>query len=205
MADEALPQIRPIVTCSQAKALGLTRYFITKSCPQGHVAERLTRSSQCLDCLRERTRRWQKKNPKKHSEHVCRWAKKNPEKKRDNNRRWSERNPEKESERRRRWRKQNPEKKRSYKHRSRARKRNSGGTYTAGDIKDIRKLQRNRCARCGESLKSKSKTIHIDHITPLALGGANDRRNIQLLCEPCNRSKGARDPIDDMRLLGRLL
>lgn len=35
-------------------------------------------------------------------------------------------------------------------------------------------------------------TIHIDHIVPLGLFGTNDASNMQLLCETCNTSKGAR-------------
>ncbi|MFJ6414542.1 HNH endonuclease [Terribacillus saccharophilus] len=35
-------------------------------------------------------------------------------------------------------------------------------------------------------------TKHIDHIVPLDLHGSNDASNFQLLCEPCNTSKGAR-------------
>ncbi|MGH9199405.1 MAG: HNH endonuclease [Acidimicrobiia bacterium] len=31
-----------------------------------------------------------------------------------------------------------------------------------------------------------------DHIIPLATGGSNTERNVQLLCESCNRQKGAR-------------
>ncbi|MQR96708.1 HNH endonuclease [Fictibacillus phosphorivorans] len=33
---------------------------------------------------------------------------------------------------------------------------------------------------------------HIDHIVPLKLFGSNDASNFQLMCEPCNTSKGAR-------------
>ena len=43
-----------------------------------------------------------------------------------------------------------------------------------------------RCADCG----SKEK-LEYDHIIPLAKGGSNTERNIQLLCERCNRFKGA--------------
>jgi len=32
---------------------------------------------------------------------------------------------------------------------------------------------------------------HMDHVVPLHLGGTNDPTNIQLLCEACNKSKGA--------------
>jgi hypothetical protein len=43
-----------------------------------------------------------------------------------------------------------------------------------------------RCVQC----KSREK-LEYDHIIPIAKGGANTERNIQLLCEPCNRAKAA--------------
>jgi hypothetical protein len=35
------------------------------------------------------------------------------------------------------------------------------------------------------------ENLEFDHIIPLAKGGGSTERNIQLLCEPCNRKKGA--------------
>jgi 5-methylcytosine-specific restriction endonuclease McrA len=49
------------------------------------------------------------------------------------------------------------------------------------------------------------KNRHIDHIQPVARAGTNDRSNLQLLCQPCNSSKGARDPIVFAQSIGRLL
>jgi len=43
-----------------------------------------------------------------------------------------------------------------------------------------------RCVACGGK-----EGLEFDHVIPLALGGANSARNLQLLCEGCNRSKGA--------------
>jgi Holliday junction DNA helicase RuvB len=42
-----------------------------------------------------------------------------------------------------------------------------------------------RCVRCGSNTK-----LEFDHIIPVIEGGGSTARNIQLLCEPCNRSKG---------------
>lgn len=43
-----------------------------------------------------------------------------------------------------------------------------------------------KCVQC-----SSTERLEFDHIIPLALGGSNTERNIQLLCESCNRQKGA--------------
>jgi hypothetical protein len=43
-----------------------------------------------------------------------------------------------------------------------------------------------RCVRC-----QSRERLEFDHVIPIALGGANTARNLQLLCETCNREKGA--------------
>ena len=43
-----------------------------------------------------------------------------------------------------------------------------------------------RCVGCGGRQR-----LEFDHIIPIALGGGNTARNLQLLCESCNRAKGA--------------
>ncbi|MBT4178077.1 MAG: HNH endonuclease [Candidatus Marinimicrobia bacterium] len=43
------------------------------------------------------------------------------------------------------------------------------------------------CAQCGSKQK-----LEFDHIIPVSKGGADTYRNLQLLCENCNRSKSAK-------------
>jgi HNH endonuclease len=43
-----------------------------------------------------------------------------------------------------------------------------------------------KCVKCGSP-----EQLEYDHIIPIARGGSNTERNIQLLCETCNREKGA--------------
>jgi 5-methylcytosine-specific restriction endonuclease McrA len=42
------------------------------------------------------------------------------------------------------------------------------------------------CANCGISSE-----LQFDHVIPVALGGATSEENLQILCGPCNRRKGA--------------
>lgn len=88
--------------------------------------------------------------------------------------------------------------------RRRARKIGAAGKFTAADVSALSELQRGKCAHswCRVPLKDGH---HIDHVMPLARGGSNDRRNLQLLCPACNMKKHAKHPIDFAQENGLLL
>ena len=44
-----------------------------------------------------------------------------------------------------------------------------------------------KCVKCGSNID-----LEYDHIKPVSAGGKSTYRNLQLLCQTCNRSKGAK-------------
>ena len=53
------------------------------------------------------------------------------------------------------------------------------------NVKDaVWRRDEGKCVECGSNEK-----LEFDHIIPVVKGGASTYRNIQLLCEPCNRAK----------------
>jgi hypothetical protein len=52
--------------------------------------------------------------------------------------------------------------------------------------REVWRRDNGKCVECGSQEK-----LEYDHIIPVSKGGSNTARNIQLLCEKCNRKKGA--------------
>lgn len=100
------------------------------------------------------------------------------------------------------WCAANPEKARIYKQNRRARKRANGGELSPGLAAKLFKLQRGTCPCCNQPL---GDNYHMDHIMPIAMGGANEDWNIQLLRQKCNNQKCAKHPIDFMQSRGFLI
>lgn len=50
--------------------------------------------------------------------------------------------------------------------------------------RDVWRRDNGCCTQCGSN-----EFLEYDHIVPFSRGGANTARNIQMLCQPCNRSK----------------
>lgn len=100
------------------------------------------------------------------------------------------------------WGKANPLALRSYSINRKRRVLVNGGKLSKGLTAKLLKIQKGMCACCKLPLED---NFHLDHIMPIFLGGANIDGNIQLLCPPCNMSKGKKHPVDFMQSRGFLL
>ena len=52
---------------------------------------------------------------------------------------------------------------------------------------EVWRRDQGQCAGCGSR-----ENLEYDHIVPVSRGGSNTARNVELLCEVCNRAKGNR-------------
>lgn len=110
-------------------------------------------------------------------------------------------NPQKYNFASAKWAKDNPLKVRVHIENRRAKARAAGGKLSRNIVVNLLKLQCGKCACCGRLL---GDDFHLDHIMPLALGGANADSNMQLLRATCNQQKHAKHPIDFMQSRGFL-
>lgn len=179
-------------------------------CRHGHIAPRYTINRACVVCTFESKQRRKQADPERWKEITKaerqRAFERDPERVRRHTRefmrRWRAANPEQSTRMMREWRAANTERARQHDANKSARRRSAVGTYTAEDVSRLQRLQGFKCAECGKSTK---KTYHVDHIMPLALGGANWPTNLQILCPPCNQHKHARHPLEWAKLNGRLV
>jgi len=143
------------------------------------------------DGYKERAHRWRKENHEKKKLVDKIWRTNNKEKKAAIDKKWRENNRDKEEHNRksREYAKAHPDKSRENVRRRRAIKCKAPGRgVTASQEKDIIAQHSGICVYCGK----KANKIELDHIVPLARGGAHDIDNIALSCDTCNRKKGAK-------------
>ena len=160
---------------------------------------------------------WQKANPEKvkeirrkfESENVERmkivrkaWRLANKEKVKATQAKTRAKNLEKCKQAQKRWMAEHPERNRIYTQNRNARKKANGGQLSHGLVEKLFKLQNGKCPCCKQPL---GDDFELDHRMPLALGGAHEDSNMQLLRAACNQSKHMKHPVDFMQSRGFLL
>lgn len=218
-----------LISLGEARSRALAHYNLGVPCKNGHLSVRFVSNRACKACLDARKMAVRTADPERVRRQWRIWQAANRTrlraleraryqatlgiaraKNREKERRRRERDGERiaalarisakrfREEHREEWR----ARKREEACRQRVRRRKADGAHTADDVQRIRKMQRGKCAICAIKL---GRAAHLDHIIALARGGSNWPSNLQWLCARCNISKNARDPLDYMRSLGRLL
>jgi 5-methylcytosine-specific restriction endonuclease McrA len=193
----------PIVSREEAREKGLKRFFTGRPCVRGHIAERTTCDRHCVECRRQAEKNKYDKDPDKYTAKSRKRYAKDPTYYRIKSQNWRKNNPERTKEYGKEWEEKNRHKRKTYKQRRRAAEKGADGKFYPEDILRIFDMQKGKCGIC--STKKTIEMMHIDHIKPLSKGGSNWPKNLQLLCEKCNKKKSDKDPMDHMRELGKLL
>lgn len=155
-----------------------------------------------LDKINAVTLAWRNANPEREKETSAAYRASNLDKVRASSLAWRTANPEKAKEFTDAWKAANPESTKIHNQNRRALKKRSGGKLSTDLAAKLMQLQKGMCPCCNLPL---GQDFHLDHILPLALGGANIDTNIQLLRANCNMQKHAKHPVDYMQQKGFLL
>lgn len=222
-ADGPPPEFKTCAQCGEAKRF-TKEFYKTRSRAKWGLATECRTCASKMEVARvhgsEHAKELKRENNRKHAvkrkKSAAKWQKENREKRRAYVSAWRQRNLEHHNrtsheyymarkdeicQRHAEWRANNKEAMAAYTRNYKARKLGATGTHSKADVLALFEVQRGKCAACS----CKLKRYDVDHIEPLSKGGANDRKNLQLLCPTCNRRKAARHPVDFMRLMGKLL
>lgn len=216
MDTEIAASLELLVSRKEAIATGQTTYFTGEPCGYGHIARRSTKGG-CVECARLRSIAWHyahqeqqinrlkaryEANRESHIVKSKTWKIANKEKWHGYAKAWKTKYPERVKAGNASYLQKNLERHRVNQTKRRGIKSKAEGSFTPVHVQALKRMQKSKCASCECSI---AKIYDIDHIMPLALGGSNWPRNLQLLCPPCNRSKGAKHPIVFAKSRGLLL
>lgn len=219
-----------IISQVEAKEESLKKFFTGKPCKHGHLSERNTSNGSCEQCNSiwdarcyqknklkrdEASKKWAANNKDKiriikkrwsdnNSDYRLNWTKRNPNASRDQARNWRKNNPEGSYEISKRWKAKNIEVVRHNTRKHKAKRTGILGTHSVFDLKEILRLQKNKCAYC--RIKFNKLVIPtLDHIIAVSKRGTNNRNNLQFLCGKCNCKKWSTDPIEYAQRIGLLI
>lgn len=172
---------------SEARSLGLPRYFTGKSCPHGHIAERFTANATCVECAPKLKARCYTKDPQRRVQHNAKYYAANADAIRAANAEWRAANAQKLMEIRRRSYYNN---KPAHLASGKLRKAHiSRATPSWADLRAIRCVYE-EAAR----LTRETGVAHdVDHIIPLrgkSVCGLHVHSNLRAIPAETNRRKG---------------
>jgi hypothetical protein len=149
---------------------------------------RYINNKKCVNCSRERIRKWSTKNLEKCHERSQKWYQSNFKKVCEKSRKWQQENPEKCYEIHRKWRQSNSEMIQSYtkKYRestrtsgikNRARRKNAEGYHSTKQWIDLNECYGHHCLRCKKHesefpinpITGRCYVMERDHIVPLSV------------------------------------
>lgn len=162
-----------------AKKAGKKRYQPMSPCSRGHEAERLVSNNSCIECgrLNARVRRVLDGERMKAAVRATR-----------------QRHLEK-------YRAMDKARRDAPEYHGRRRKRaNVAGNFTMKHVRAMMAAQGGRCIYCHADIMT---SYHVDHKKPIAKGGTNAPRNLQLTCPRCNLRKGAKSHGEFQKELSR--
>ncbi len=220
-------------TATEAKLLGLKRYFTGAPCSAGHLAYRFVANETCAECCAIRAARWKKDHPEENRRYARETRLRHPEQAkitaRNTRLKTKTRNPNhgKEryareadklkgraaarylreteiiKERVKKWQLANRDCVKVYNANRRARKLVIEGEGVTSVQVKALAIKQPHCPNC-QRFFSEHLRYTLDHIQPLARGGKHSIDNIELLCKPCNSRKSWKDPIDHAIAIGRI-
>lgn len=158
----------------------------------------------CRCCRREMQRKHYYENRDKEIQRSKNWNKKNPEKVALNMAKCRQKDPGHYKQYQIEYRARNKSKVAIWDNKKRSIRRlaisQTKNTPKTKEVEKIKAKAKGVCYYCG--IKSK---LTLDHITPLAKGGAHTLDNFVFVCKSCNSSKGAKCPYEYAKKIGMLL
>jgi len=186
-----------MISCKQCAVVFEPPHFNTRycaACGTSQAASLRTRTKHA-EAIKERKRAYVEANKKAVATQQKRWRDNNPERAKEGQRRRYLANRQVRIDRAKAWNKAHPENKVHREARRRARKRNAMSIpFTQSELGERLSMFAG-CWICGGSQQA------IDHVKPLAKGGAHILANLRPICQSCNSSKGARWPLSKVRVI----
>jgi hypothetical protein len=152
----------------------------------------LTYRSRCILCESKQNAEYRTKHP----EVFARYRVEHGEDRRAYDRAYHAEHRAEDAERGRRWLAANHDKAAVKARARRARECAVSGTHTTADVAAQRTRQHGLCYWCHEKT---GRHYHVDHVIPLShpeWGATNGPENLVIACAWCNRSKGAKHPME---------